>query len=101
MLHGPSVKNADQPEKPEVVLTMHLILQESGVLCFTFLRFGALIRDPLLPALDQIIDMGHPLVQLPALIDWNILDDPLQFGVPNSADAARACRPVLSWACSF
>jgi transposase, IS5 family len=32
-------------------------------------------KDLLLPALDQIIDMGHPLVRLAALIDWNILDD--------------------------
>jgi IS5 family transposase len=32
-------------------------------------------KDPLLPALDQIIDMGHPLVRLAALIDWNVLDD--------------------------
>ena len=29
----------------------------------------------LLPALDQIIDMGHPLVRLAALIDWKFLDD--------------------------
>jgi IS5 family transposase len=29
----------------------------------------------LLPALDQIIDMAHPLMRLAALIDWNILDD--------------------------
>ena len=27
-------------------------------------------KDLLLPALDQIIDMGHPLVRLAALIDW-------------------------------
>lgn len=32
-------------------------------------------KDPLLPALDQIIDMGHPLVRLAALIDWNILNE--------------------------
>ncbi|MGY3619227.1 hypothetical protein ACVJGD_005423 [Bradyrhizobium sp. USDA 10063] len=32
-------------------------------------------KDLLLPALDQIIDMGHPLVRLAALIDWNVLDD--------------------------
>jgi IS5 family transposase len=34
-------------------------------------------KDLLLPALDQIIDIGHPLVRLAALIDWNILDDRL------------------------
>jgi len=34
-------------------------------------------KDLLLPALDQIIDMGHPLVRLAALIDWDILDDRL------------------------
>ena len=32
-------------------------------------------KDLLLPALDQIIDMGHPLVRLAALIDWKFLDD--------------------------
>jgi transposase-like protein DUF772 len=32
-------------------------------------------KDLLLPALDQIIDLGHPLVRLAALIDWNVLDD--------------------------
>jgi hypothetical protein len=30
-------------------------------------------KDLLLPALDLIIDMGHPLVRLATLIDWNIL----------------------------
>lgn len=32
-------------------------------------------KDLLLPALDRIIDMRHPLVRLAALIDWNILDE--------------------------
>jgi len=32
-------------------------------------------KDLLLPALDQIIDMSHPLVRLAALIDWNMLND--------------------------
>src|SRR6201985_136072 len=32
-------------------------------------------KDLLLPALDQIIGMGHPLVRLAALIDWGFLDD--------------------------
>ncbi|MGY2812041.1 hypothetical protein [Bradyrhizobium sp. USDA 4506] len=32
-------------------------------------------KDLLLPALDQIIDMGHPLVRLAAVIDWNILNE--------------------------
>src|SRR5258705_1741081 len=32
-------------------------------------------KDLLLPALDQIIDLGHPLVRLAALIDWKFLDD--------------------------
>ena len=32
-------------------------------------------KDLLLPALDQIIDMGHLLVRLAALIDWKFLDD--------------------------
>lgn len=32
-------------------------------------------KDLLLPALDQIIDLGHPLVRLAALIDWNTLDE--------------------------
>src|SRR5579883_3116586 len=32
-------------------------------------------KDLLLPALDPIIDMGHPLVRLAGLIDWNILNE--------------------------
>ena len=32
-------------------------------------------KDLLLPALDQIIDLGHPLVRLAALIDWKFLDE--------------------------
>ena len=32
-------------------------------------------KDLLLPALDQIIDMCHPLARLAALIDWNILNE--------------------------
>jgi len=32
-------------------------------------------KDLLLPALDKIIDMSHPLVRLAALIDWNMLND--------------------------
>ncbi|MVT70942.1 IS5 family transposase [Bradyrhizobium pachyrhizi] len=32
-------------------------------------------KDLLLPALDQIIDMGHPLVRLATLIDWKFLGD--------------------------
>ena len=32
-------------------------------------------KDLLLPTLDQIIDMAHPLVRLAALIDWKFLDD--------------------------
>jgi transposase, IS5 family len=31
-------------------------------------------KDLLLPALDQIIDMGHPLVRLAGEIDWGFLD---------------------------
>ena len=55
-------------------------------------------KDLLLPALDQIIDMGHPLVRLAALIDWKFLDDrfgsvcqagPGQPGLPT-----RFVRPV-------
>ncbi|MCP1846146.1 IS5 family transposase [Bradyrhizobium sp. USDA 4524] len=32
-------------------------------------------KDLPLPALDQIIDMRHPLVRLAGLIDWKFLDD--------------------------
>jgi transposase, IS5 family len=32
-------------------------------------------KDLLLQALDQIVDMGHPLVRLATLVDCNILDD--------------------------
>jgi len=31
-------------------------------------------KDLLRPALDRIIDMGHPLVRLANEIDWNFLD---------------------------
>jgi transposase, IS5 family len=31
-------------------------------------------KDLLRPALDQIIDMGHPLVRLAGQIDWSFLD---------------------------
>ena len=51
-------------------------------------------KDLLLPALDQIIDMGHPLVRLAALIDWKFLDD--RFGSVCGSGAAwpadAACR---------
>jgi len=52
-------------------------------------------KDLLLPALDQIIDMGHPLVRLAALIDWKFLDD--RFGSVCQAGGATgpadaACR---------
>ena len=56
-------------------------------------------RDLLLPALDQIIDMGHPLVRLAALIDWKFLDD--RFGsVCQTGPGSLACRRGLSPACS-
>ena len=32
-------------------------------------------KDLLRPALDQIIDMSHPLVRLAGLIDWTVLDE--------------------------
>jgi transposase, IS5 family len=31
-------------------------------------------KDPFRPALDQIIDMGHPLVRLAQEIDWSFLE---------------------------
>ena len=56
-------------------------------------------KDLLLPALDQIIDMGHPLVRLAALIDWEFLDD--RFGsVCQTGPGQPACRRGLSPACS-
>jgi hypothetical protein len=54
-------------------------------------------KDLLLPALDQIIDMGHPLVRLAALIDW-------MTALVRCAKPVRgslACRRGLSPACSF
>jgi IS5 family transposase len=48
-------------------------------------------KDLLLPALDQIIDMGHPLVRLAALIDWNILNERFS-SVCQAGAASRACR---------
>jgi IS5 family transposase len=56
-------------------------------------------KDLLLPALDQIIDMSHPLVRLAALIDWNMLNDRFSSvcqagsGQPWPSDAACR-RPV-------
>ena len=47
-------------------------------------------KDLLLPALDQIIDMGHPLVRLAAQIDWGFLDS--RFG---SVCAAGPGQPGL------
>lgn len=32
-------------------------------------------KDLLRPALDQIVDLGHPLVRLAEKIDWTFLDD--------------------------
>ena len=55
-------------------------------------------KNLLLPALDQIIGMGHPLVRLAALIDWKFLDDrfgsvcqtgPGQPGLPTRLVAGR------------
>jgi len=31
-------------------------------------------RDLFRPALDEIIDLGHPLVRLPEEVDWDFLD---------------------------
>ena len=56
-------------------------------------------KDLLLPALDKIIDMSHPLVRLAALIDWNMLNDRFssvcqgRVGTAGLADAACR-RPV-------
>ena len=56
-------------------------------------------KDLLLPALDQIIDMGHPLVRLAALIDWKFLDD--RFGsVCQTGPGQPGRRRGLSPACS-
>ncbi|MGX1287238.1 hypothetical protein [Bradyrhizobium elkanii] len=50
-------------------------------------------------ALDQIIDMGHPLVRLAALIDWKFLDD--RFGsVCQTGPGQPGRRRGLSPACS-
>lgn len=57
-------------------------------------------KDLLLPALDQIIDMGHPLVRLAGLIDWNILNERFS-SVCQAGSGSRACRRGLSLACSF
>jgi len=56
-------------------------------------------KDLLLPALDQIIDMGHPLVRLAALIDWRFLDDAL-VRCAKPVRGSLACRRGLSPACS-
>ncbi|MHC2467372.1 hypothetical protein ACVIHD_006384 [Bradyrhizobium embrapense] len=45
-------------------------------------------KDLLLPALDQIIDMGQPAGAAATLIDWKFLDNRFWFGVPNRSGAA-------------
>ncbi len=48
----------------------------------------------------QIIDMGHPLVRLAALIDWKFLGD--RFGwCAKPLRGSLVCRRRLSPACSF
>lgn len=51
-------------------------------------------KDLLLPALDQIIDMGHPLVRLAGLIDWNVLDDRFSSVCQTGAGQPGLSRPV-------
>ncbi len=45
----------------------------------------------MLPALDQILDMAHPLVRLAALIDCNILDP---FGSVRRTGSAQPDLPT-------
>ena len=47
-------------------------------------------RDLLRPALDRIIDMGHPLVRLAEQIDWDFLDG--RFAYALRGRASRRCR---------
>lgn len=57
-------------------------------------------KELLLLAVDQIIDMGHPLVRLAGLIDWNIVNERFS-SVCQAGRGSRACRRGLSLACSF
>ena len=43
------------------------------------------------PALDQIIDLGHPFTRLARQIDWGFLDRQLG-GAISPAPAIRRCR---------
>ena len=45
------------------------------------------------PALDQVIDMGHPLVRLVVEIDWGFLEQRFA-SVCATGPASRRCRPA-------
>ena len=48
-------------------------------------------RDLLRPALEEIIDMGHPLVRLAQRIDWGFLDARFSAGCAEGP-GSRRCR---------
>jgi transposase, IS5 family len=52
-------------------------------------------QDLLKPALDQIIDLGHPLARLAGKIDWGFRDGRLPRSVRRGR-ANRAWRPGSS-----
>ncbi len=47
-------------------------------------------RDLLRPALEEVIDLGHPLVRLAQRIDWGFLDR--RFSSVCTAGDGRRCR---------
>jgi IS5 family transposase len=56
-------------------------------------------KDLLKPALDQIIDLGHPLVRLAGTIDWEFLGERFS-SVCSPGRASRGSRHGWSLGCS-
>jgi IS5 family transposase len=49
-------------------------------------------KDLFRPALEQIIDMGHPLARLAREIDWGFLEERFASAC-TTGPASRPCRP--------
>src|SRR5207237_1866757 len=56
-------------------------------------------KDLLRPALEEIVDLGHPLVRLAREIDWGFLDSRFA-GVCASGAGQRRCRRAWWRGCS-
>jgi IS5 family transposase len=56
-------------------------------------------KDLLKPALDQIIDLGHPMVRLAGEIDWDFLDARFS-SVCTPGPGSRRCHRAWLPGCS-